>query len=458
MMKKELLIIFLIFFSIVSPAQNISLEPIGQGFDRPLNIQNAGDERLFIVEQGGKINIIQPDGDLSPTPFIDISSKISTGGERGLLGLAFHPDFQNNGFFFLNYTNQAGDTHISRFSVNSGNPDLADPDSELLILSYTQPAANHNGGDILFGPEGYLYISSGDGGQSGDPANNAQNLNEFLGKILRIDVDHPDGQQPYSIPVDNPFVNIPNVKEEIWAYGLRNPWRFTIDEVDGNIWIADVGQASLEEINKQPLSAGGINYGWRCYEGTQPFNTSNCPAASELTFPIAEYSHTEGCSITGGKVYRGNQYPTMTGFYFFADYCSGIIGTVSPDETLNILSNFDGNWVSFGEDVYKELYIADINGGAIYKIVETSAGTSDLNPHQFQVFPNPTSDIVSINTTIEIQAAELFDTSGRLIKSITFKKPLLKNSFDFSALEEGIYLLQIRTVEGNFITKKIIKQ
>src|SRR5690606_21390713 len=147
--------------------------------------------------------------------------------------------------------------------------------------------------------------------QSGDPANNAQYLNEFLGKILRIDVDHPDGQQPYSLPVDNPFVNIPNLKTEIWAYGLRNPWRFTIDEVDGNIWIADVGQASLEEINKQPVSAGGINYGWRCYEGTQPFNTSNCPAASELTFPIAEYSHTEGCSITGGKVYRGNQYPTM---------------------------------------------------------------------------------------------------------------------------------------------------
>src|SRR5690606_5710321 len=284
---KKLLSLLLIFTSGLIFAQNVDIEFFKGDFDDPLSLQHANDERLFVVEQGGLIKTIQGDGTVNATPFLNISGQISNGSEQGLLGLAFHPDYTNNGYFYINYTKPNGDTQVSRFSVDSGNPDLADQNSELPIIGYSQPFPNHNGGNLAFGPDGFLYISSGDGGSGGDPGDRAQSIIELLGKLLRIDVDIPSGGNNYGIPSDNPFAGNPDpgIKKEIWAYGLRNPWRFSFDLTENNLWIADVGQGNWEEINRASISEAGLNYGWRCYEGNQPYNTEDCPPQSELTFP-----------------------------------------------------------------------------------------------------------------------------------------------------------------------------
>ncbi|NNK74167.1 MAG: hypothetical protein HKO94_13340, partial [Flavobacteriaceae bacterium] len=250
---------------------NIELELIASGFNAPLSIQNAGDSRLFIVERAGLIKIINPDGSINPVPFLDIDDKVVTpggvGDEGGLLGLAFHPDYSSNGYFYVHYINNDIDSVISRFSVNTSNPDLADAESESVILNIFQPQPNHNGGDLAFGPEGFLYIAMGDGGSPADSDNNGQRLDTLLGKILRIDVN---SDSPYAIPPTNPFVNDGdlNTLGEIWAYGLRNPWRISFDAFNGDLWIADVGQGVSEEINLASAGIGGQNYGWRCYEGS----------------------------------------------------------------------------------------------------------------------------------------------------------------------------------------------
>lgn len=439
-------------------SQNISLELVADGFNEPLDIQNAGDDRLFVVEKGGKIKILHSDGSVLAAPFLDISSKVSTRSEQGLLGLAFHPNFTSNGFFYVNYTNLSGDTHISRFSVTGFNPNLADLDSELLLLSYHQPQVNHNGGTMLFGPDGYLYISSGDGGESGDSNNNAQNINSYLGKILRINVDQVSGATNYSIPEDNPFFNNPDAKHEIWAYGLRNPWRFTIDEVDGNIWIADVGQAEVEEINKQPMGAAGLNYGWRCYEGTHPFNTTNCPASADLTFPLIQYLHsiTGGCSITGGRVYRGNSFSDMNGCYFFADYCKGFIGTVNTDGTMYILGEHTANWVAFGEDLHKELYLADISRGGIHKITNASLSVDEIQQTGFRIFPNPATTEIWIESNGDIRSFILYDIRGAVIK--TWATPLNSSKIylDLSDIGAGIYFINGISNQNTSVIRKII--
>ncbi len=388
-MKNLFYFIPFLLFSTLLIAQDVSIEFFKGNFDSPLSLQHTDDDRLFIVEKGGEIKIIQGDGTVNATPFLNISGIISTNGERGLLGMAFHPDYSNNGYFYVYYTNTSGNTQVSRFSVDSGNPDLADPSSELFLLDYNQPETNHNGGNLAFGPDGYLYIASGDGGGSGDPNDRGQDLGYLLGKILRIDVDNPSGGNNYGIPSDNPFVGDPNALDEIWAYGLRNPWRFSFDFTDNNIWIADVGQTSREEINRANVGEAGLNYGWRCYEGTQPFNTQGCPQQSELTFPLTEYTHAGGnCSITGGYVYRGSVYSDIPGLYFFADFCSGLIGTVDNSGNLVVHGNFSGSWVSFGEDVNKELYIIDF-GGDIYQVKGGElANTEDFSFEKFVLFHN----------------------------------------------------------------------
>ncbi len=456
-MKKTLFTLLLCITGWVS-AQEITIELFQEGFTSPLSLQHANDERLFVVEQGGRIKIIQPDGTIHPTPFLNISGRISQGGERGLLGLAFHPDYGNNGYFYVNYTDVNGDTRVSRFSVDASNPDLADSNSELLILGFDQPFSNHNGGNLLFGPDGYLYIASGDGGSGGDPNNNGQNINSLLGKLLRIDVDNPTGVNNYGIPSDNPFVGNPDAKEEIYAYGLRNPWRFSVDRVENNIWIADVGQGNLEEINKMPLDVAGVNYGWRCYEGTQPFNTNSCPPASELTFPIAEYSHSNGnCSITGGFVYRGSVYSDITGLYFFADYCSGLIGTVDSSDTITTHGMFSGNWVSFGEDIHKELYIVDI-GGAIYKINGGEiVGTEDfLLGKNLSILPNPATDRVSFKLENGLfQTIQLLNIRGEIVYSA--ENILMDEKVvPIDRLTAGIYISRITTTQGLTAVKKLI--
>ena len=295
-------ILSLLYTSIIT-SQGLDIELFAQNFDRPVNLKHAGDDKLYVVEQDGYIRIINDDGSVETTPFLNIDSRvINTGNERGLLGLAFHPNYITNGHFYVNYINNSGNTVISRFNRSNTNPLLADPNSELILLTYSQPFTNHNGGDMAFGQDGYLYISSGDGGAGGDPQNNSQNLTNLLGKILRIDIDNTENGNNYAIPPDNPFEGSPTNSEEIWAYGLRNPWKFSFDSLNGDIWIADVGQQEYEEINRATLTEAGLNYGWRCYEGNATFNSTGCPPFNTLTFPVAEYNHTTSgqfkCSIT----------------------------------------------------------------------------------------------------------------------------------------------------------------
>jgi glucose/arabinose dehydrogenase len=330
---------------------------VASGFDRPLDIQRAGDSsgRLFVVEQAGRIRVLQNEG-LLEVPFLDISERVETGGnEQGLLGLAFHPEFESNGFFYVNYTELGGNTVIARFTA-SGNG--ADSNSELRLLGVNQPFPNHNGGALAFGPDGYLYIALGDGGSGGDPLGNGQNIETLLGKILRIDVNNGN---PYSIPADNPFGN------EVWHYGLRNPWRFSFDSITGDLWIGDVGQGQWEEIDFVPFgSAGGINFGWNAYEGFHEYNPD--PEIDKYRPPLFEYSHQEGCSVTGGYIYRGAM-PEWQGVYFYGDYCSGNVWGA-----LHLVNGNEESWISerlfqtgasitsFGVDESGELYLADRNG------------------------------------------------------------------------------------------------
>jgi len=375
----------------------INLVPFASGLAKPVAITHAGDSRLFVVEQGGTIRIVEPSGVVKKLPFLDISDKVTGGTEQGLLGLAFHPDYSSNGLFYVNYTGKDNNTHIVRFRVSTTNPDLADPASEFPILSFAQPYSNHNGGDVRFGPDEYLYIAAGDGGSGGDPHNNGQDTTKMLGKILRIDVDNGT---PYAIPEDNPFAgNIPGL-DEIWALGLRNAWRISFDRITGDLWMGDVGQDKYEEIDFQPAgSTGGENYGWRCYEGNHTFDTSLCLREEEFVFPVYEYLHDAGrCSVTGGFVYRGSKFPVMNGYYFFTDYCTDEIWSLHNNSgTWELIyhDRFSGNnFSTFGEDVNGELYIAGLSSGDIFVIQETSTtGFSELNiKNSINIYPNPVPD------------------------------------------------------------------
>lgn len=349
------------------------LEEVATGFAKPLYLTYApGDAggRLFIVEQNGTIAILR-DGKRQEPLFLDIRSRVgSSANEQGLLSVAFAPDYAANGTFYVNYTDKGGTTVVARYRVSADNPDAADADSEEVLLRVGQPYGNHNGGLIKFGPDGYLYIGMGDGGAAGDPQNHGQDRSTLLGAMLRIDV-RTGG--PYEVPADNPFVGHEGVRPEIWNWGQRNPWRFSFDRVTGDLFMADVGQNKLEEVSFQPAdSPGGENYGWKLFEGSERFSgSSEGMARREMTFPIAEYGRNEGCSVTGGYVYRGRQLPDLAGNYIFGDYCTGFVWTLTPQA--------DGTWLrtlllqapaeitSFGEDAAGEVYVI-IRKGTIYRI------------------------------------------------------------------------------------------
>ncbi|MBN2550907.1 MAG: PQQ-dependent sugar dehydrogenase [Anaerolineales bacterium] len=337
---------------------------ITTGLAKPVGLTHAGDGsgRIFVIEQSGLIRVIQADR-LDPQSFLDIRDRVgSQGFEQGLLGLAFHPDYPENNTFYVNYTDRDGNTVIARFQVSAADPGKADPTSEVQLLQVQQPYANHNGGEIAFGPDGYLYIGLGDGGSGGDPLGSGQSLATLLGKILRLNVNT---EGPYAIPPDNPFINGEG-RPEIWAYGLRNPWRFSFDRLTGDLYIGDVGQSQWEEINFLPAgAAGGANFGWNLYEGSHPFKNDLAPGAAVIP-PIAEYDHNQGCSVTGGVVYRGTSLPAMQGVYLYGDYCSGNIWGLKQSANGSwenrLLFQGIGAISSFGEDEAGEVYLVDHRG------------------------------------------------------------------------------------------------
>lgn len=367
----------------------------------PSDITNCGDDRLFVVEQRGYIWILDKNGMKLPTPFLNIDPIVGSGGERGLLGLAFHPDYPVTPYFYVNYTDNNGDTHISRFSVSDNDPNMADPNSELNLLQVDQPFSNHNGGCLKFGADGYLYIGLGDGGSGGDPQGNGQKLTTYLAKMLRIDVDNGT---PYGIPPTNPFINDPNALDEIWAYGLRNPWRFSFDRVTGDLWIGDVGQDSWEEVDFQAAnSTGGENYGWKIMEGMHCFSPNTGCNMTGLTLPVAEYANSGalGCSMTGGFVYRGFRFPQLYGHYLYTDYCTGLLWSIVPDgnggwTNTQIADLVNNQLVSFGENKNGELFLLGNANGIVYRLVDNSeVWTYDINVTQ-PLCPGTTDGAIQI--------------------------------------------------------------
>jgi glucose/arabinose dehydrogenase len=375
-------------------ALTLSLAVVATGLTKPIGVYHdgAGDTRLFVVEQPGRIKIVRRNGTVLAKPFLDLTDRVDAdGNEKGLLGVAFHPKYGKRGFFYVNYTTTnrgALLTHISRFSVTA-DPNVADPKSEKVLLTVVQPFPNHNAGDLNFGPDGLLYIPLGDGGSGGDPNNNAQTTRTLLGKIVRIDVDSATGAPPdcvgegsggYTIPPTNPMVDGPGQScDEIWAVGFRNPWRFSFDRLSGDLYLADVGQEKWEEIDRHAVNdPGGRNYGWRCYEGTHAYKTDDCRPPDAYVAPIFEYGHDHGnCAVIGGYLYRGDAYPKMAGHYLLADYCSGIFWDLRRDgrggwrattHTNMAVSKGIAGYTSFGEDSAGELYVTNINNGRLYRL------------------------------------------------------------------------------------------
>jgi hypothetical protein len=340
---------------------------------RPVDLQTPGDRsRLFVVEQPGRIQLVR-ERKVVATPFLDITDRVgSSGSEQGLLGLAFHPRFAENGRFFVNYTDRGGDTHIAEFRAGIG-ADAVDPTTERTILVQDQPFANHNGGQLAFGNDGFLYIGLGDGGSAGDPLGSGQSLGTFLGKLLRIDVDK---SQPYVVPPDNPFTGLAGARPEIWAFGLRNPWRFAFDRATGDLLIGHVGQGAVEEVDAEVSPRrGGQNYGWNVTEGSRCFNPATGCSLAGITLPVVEYGHGEGCSITGGVVYRGCRMPGYAGTYFYSDYCSSFVRTLRLEGGRAVdQRDFTAqlgprrSLVAFGTDAFGEIYMLEL-GGNVYQIV-----------------------------------------------------------------------------------------
>ena len=363
--------------SLAQPPVSIQLQLVNGGLTEPVALASAGDDRLFVVERVGRIQILEPTGNWAAAPFMNITSRVlSTDGEQGLLGLVFHPDYASNGYFYVNYVTGSGNgtTRISRFSVTA-DPNVADPNSEVILYSIAQPYTNHNGGDLHFGPDGYLYIALGDGGGAGDPQNRAQNLTVAFGKMLRINVN---SGSPYSVPSSNPYFSTGGgVLPEIFMSGLRNPWRFGIDPVNGDIWIGDVGQAVWEEIDFWPGGDNsGPNFGWRCHEGNATYNTTGCGAIANYDFPVAVHAQSTGyCAIVGGRVYHGQNFQRLQGRYIYTDWCSGVFTSLAPNGAGGwvpgtMLSSGVMGYAAIGDAANGELYVCNQQNGDVMRIID----------------------------------------------------------------------------------------
>lgn len=432
-------------FGQLSPHPVLGLEVVpSPGFSSPVDIANCGDDRLFIVEKSGYIRILNTDG--TSSLFLNIDAKVnSASSEQGLLGLAFDPNYAVNGYFFVDYTANSGNTVIARYQRNAVNPNIADVASENIMINYVDPYTNHNGGNLEFGPDGYLYCGLGDGGSAGDPGNRAQDITDmFWGKMLRLDVS----SLPYTSPATNPFVGVTG-DDEIWAYGLRNPWRFSFDRLTGDLWIGDVGQNSWEEIDFQPAaSPGGENYGWRCYEGNHTYNTTGCAGIGSYKFPIFEYNHTIGAggyALTGGYVYRGVQFPGMYGYYVCCDYVSGNFWTLH--------SNGVGGWNSqffsalqtdistFGEGNDGEIYAGNLATGEIYHVIDL-CGSFSLS-----------TSVTDANYGFNNGAVDLTVTGGTGPYSYSWSNGATTQ--DITALASGSYTATVTDANGCYQTATV---
>jgi glucose/arabinose dehydrogenase len=454
------LLFLLLFTANVFAQPNITLTPvITSGLNEPLQLVNAGDgsNRIFIVQKGGTILAFDGSYNLLST-FLTVTN-ISTLGERGLLSMAFHPSFSSNGFFYVYYTNSNGDLELARYKVSS-NPNLADASSKATLITIPHPTHNnHNGGELHFGNDGYLYLSTGDGGGSGDAANNAQNTSVLLGKILRFNVNTSTTAPFYSIPSGNPFGN------EIYDLGLRNPFRWSFDKLTGDMWIGDVGQNSWEEIDFRAAGTGpGLNYGWRCYEANSPFNLSGCGSASTYVFPAYTYPASSPAAITGGLVYRGAAYPALQGWYLSADFYSGVFYKIIP--------NGGGGWntstqtlpttgiADFGETENGEAYAVSLIGNSVHRIGTTSTiGVSELNTPTTENVYSSVSDgflHININSKSGYQLLEILNMNGAVVakENINSEKTLMT---PIHQLAKGVYLLRLSGPSANYVNKLIIQ-
>jgi glucose/arabinose dehydrogenase len=434
----------------------LTLVPLASGLDSVTNITHAGDgsHRLFLTLRNGRI-LIFDGSQMLATPFLDLSSLVSCCGERGLLGLAFHPNYETNGYFFVNYTNLSGNTVIARYSV-SGSPNLANPNSAAVVMTVAQPFSNHNGGQLAFGPDGYLYVALGDGGSGGDPGNRAQNQNDLLGKILRLDIDTGS---PYAVPASNPLFGQAGKRGEIWAFGLRNPWRFSFDRRSGDLFAADVGQGTWEEVNVQPAaSPGGENYGWRLMEGAHCYDPATGCDPGGLTYPALEYPHTGGnCSVTGGYRYRGALFPFLDGAYLFGDFCTGVIWGGRRDGTgpwrMQQLLDSPYQLATFGEDEQGELYLASFSAtGTLYRIEAAPVAGCIASAVPAIAAPTVTSSALpytvswsATNPTGTYQVQEA--TTPTFAGAATFDVTGTSRQFTHVAGGDTTYLYRVRAVD-----------
>lgn len=483
MLKIKFLFTAILLTAIINVSNSQPIELVNAfpnvAFNSPLFVthSNDGTNRVFVVEKTGLIKVLPNDSNTSDSRvFLDVTNLIINGSERGLLGLAFHPDYATNGYFFINYTRSGdGATRVSRFSRSQSDPNKADSLSELNIITISQPFSNHNGGMLLFGLDGYLYIGMGDGGSGGDPGNRAQNVNELLGKILRLNIDTATAQFNYGIPPTNPFAT-GGGRAEIYTIGMRNPWRFSLDPVTGEIWCGDVGQDAREEIDIIQL---GLNYGWRCYEGFNPYNTSGCGPQTNYTFPIKDYpNQTPECSITGGYVYRGARRPELTGRYIYGDYCSRKIwklkyenGNITED---SLIANAPSSIYSFGSDQLNELYVCCANS-IVYRLnrsdlVGVSNNNTSATPESFELkqnYPNPFNPETNISYYLPEMSKvniTIFNALGREVTTLVNTTQLQGNhritwngkDIYGNNVPSGLYFYRLTAGENFSETKKMM--